>query len=116
MSLTVFKKGGGRDAIEIGHKYVFKSGYQYQSPTLAGEVEWKSYGEGSSVLIDNSGNAVARFNNERWDSGKEKTLEVVDGQGREEVVMEALVGAVAIMESRRRNGKSSIITAGVLGV
>ncbi|KAL8803962.1 MAG: hypothetical protein Q9182_002834 [Xanthomendoza sp. 2 TL-2023] len=116
MSLVVFKKGGGRDEIEIGHKHVFKSGYQYQSPTLTGEVEWKSFGVGSLVLIDGSGNAVARFNKEGLNSGKEQTLEFVDGQGREEVVMEALVGAIAIMESRRRNGKNSIITAGVLGV
>ncbi|CAO1597626.1 hypothetical protein XANCAGTX0491_001434 [Xanthoria calcicola] len=116
MTLAVFKKNGGRDEIEISNKHVFKSGYQYKSPTVAAEVEWKSFGEGTSVLIDGSGTAVARFNNERWNAGKERTLEVVDGEGREDVVLEALVGAIAIMESRRRNAKSSIITAGVLGV
>ena len=87
----VFKKDGGQDEIEISHKHVFKSGYQYQSPTLAAEVEWKSFGEGTSVLLDGSANAVARFNDERWNAGKETTLEVVDGEGREEVVLEALV-------------------------
>ncbi|KAI4232708.1 MAG: hypothetical protein LQ349_004844 [Xanthoria aureola] len=116
MTLAVFKKDGGRDEIEISNKHVFKSGYQYQSPTLAAEVEWKSFGEGTSVLIDGSGTVVARFNNERWNAGKERTLEVVDVEGREDVVLEALVGAIAIMESRRRNAKNSIITAGVLGV
>ena len=93
----VFKKDGGRDEIEISNKHVFKSGYQYKSPTLAAEVEWKSFGEGTSVLIDGSGNAVARFNNERWNAGKERTLEVVDGEGREDVALEALVSVCSLL-------------------
>ena len=99
MTLAVFKKDGGRDEIEISHKHVFQSGYQYRSPKLAAEVEWKSFGEGTSVLIDGSGNAVARFNNERWNAGKERTLEVVDGEGREDVALEALVSVFFIFGS-----------------
>ncbi len=99
MTLAVFKKDGGRDEIDIGHKHVFKSGYQYKSPTLAAEVEWKSFGEGTSVLIDGSGTAVARFNNERWNAGKERTLEVVDGEGREDVALEALVSVCSLLSS-----------------
>lgn len=91
----------------MGHKNFLKSGYQYLSPTLGGEVEWKSYGEGFSVLLDAGGNAVARFDNKTWGGGKERVLEVVvddddddgDGKGgrREEVMIEVLVSMLGLL-------------------
>ncbi|KAL8993643.1 MAG: hypothetical protein Q9169_006192 [Polycauliona sp. 2 TL-2023] len=86
----VGSKDSDWEEIKVGHKHVFKSGYQYKFLTLEGEVKWKSYGEGSSILVDGSGNAVARFDNARWNSNVKRTLEVVDWMGGE-VVEEALV-------------------------
>ena len=53
-------------------------------------MEWKSYGEGASVLVDGKGEAVARFETARWDANVERELEVVSGK-EEGVVLEALV-------------------------
>ena len=46
----------------------------------------------TSSLVDGNVNSVARFDNENLTGEKTRTLEVVDGEGRKEVVLEALVG------------------------
>ena len=106
---------------EIKHKGVFKSGYIYASPTLHQQLEWK--GGATSTLIDEKGNAVARFESHRLQGWRGKTVEIVSRVGGEEEnevkakaeedwVLEVLTSAVAVMELRRRRSRNSAGGAG----
>lgn len=96
-------------SIEIQHRGIFKMTYALPSPALGGRrMEWQ--GGATSVLVDDTGKAVARLKMTRLAWWKEREVEILapwsemeDGRVREEV----LLTAIAIMELRRRRARNA---------
>ena len=96
-------------SVDLTHRKGFKAGYTYTSPSLNQTLTWE--GSSTAVLMDGNGMPMARMVMSRigdlsW--AKERTVEVlapwnemVGGRVAEEV----LVGAVGIMEIRRRRDR-----------
>ena len=93
---------------EIQHKGVFQSGYSFQSPTTGEKLEWQ--GRGTSTLIDEAGNAVAKLETSRLQPWKNRTVEIVgswaDSKG-DTATEEVLASALAIIELRRRRSRNA---------
>ena len=96
-------------SVDLVHRKGFKAGYTYMSPSLNQTLTWK--GSSTAILVDGNGNPIARMVMSRigdlsW--AKERTVEVLapwnDMMGGQ-VAEEVLVGAVGIMEIRRRRDR-----------